>query len=120
MQSATIADLLRWGARLIGVGFAAFFLFFLVIEGTGYLSYLAVGDILLVVFLFISVAGGVLAWWMEKPGAYIMIAFALAFGALNAARNGNYYGFVIMLPMMMAGSMILIARYMKVHTSQKA
>ncbi|HZV12344.1 MAG TPA: hypothetical protein VFA55_03950 [Candidatus Kapabacteria bacterium] len=115
-----MANLLRWGARIIGVGFAAFFLFFLVIEGTGYLNYLAVGDILLVVFLFASVVGGLLAWWLERPGAYIMIAFALLFGALNAAQNGNYYGFVIMLPMMIAGAMHLAATYIKVHTAQKA
>lgn len=115
MQQIKLAKLIRWAARIIDVGFAGFFLFFLVIQGTGYLNYLAVGDMLLVVFLFISVAGGLLAWWLERPGAYIMIAFAVLFGALNAYTNGNYFGFIVMFPMELAGVLHLTSRYISKH-----
>lgn len=117
MQRIKLANLIRWAARIIDVGFAGFFLFFLVIQGTGYLNYLAVGDVFLVVFLFLSVLGGLLAWWLEKPGAYIMIAFAILFGALNAFTNGNYFGFIVMFPMELAGALHLTSRYMMKQTT---
>ena len=111
------AKLMRWAARVIGLGTAGFMLLMLIgaalTEGPGQDIAEAVQGISLGMLELIALAGCIVSWWRERLAGVLLISVALGLGihiGVCAGHNHLLAWSMVGLPYMVAGVLLLVSR----------
>jgi hypothetical protein len=83
-----IVTVVRWSARLLTVGLAALFVFFLIGEGLPSLSSASLRVVVLSLFLLLSLAGLLIALRHEAFGGWLALAGSAGFYLTDCAASG--------------------------------
>ena len=88
-------QLVRWVSRILGLFLVGLYLLFTIahaIDGEWTPADFTPATILMMVALMVSLAGMLLLWRWELPGAVTSLTGILCFYVINYAANGNFPG----------------------------
>ena len=111
-----VASVARWAGRLIGlgsVGLVALFLIAHVAEGSFNPLQFTGREALELVFLFVTCAGLLLAWWREGIGGTLAVAGMLLFQSVEFIVNGRVFGSWVFVLMLSAGVSLVLSALLR-------
>jgi hypothetical protein len=107
----SIAQYMRWTARVIGLLLAGGFLITLIVEGVDAGSEaIEIAGILLTVLTAVALAGSIFSWWWQWLAGILLVLVAAGLGAHIAvyAGHNHFLAWVTMgLPYLAAGGLFL-------------